>query len=114
MWSHTIMAATNDPAAAAVPTQPALGSPRRRPQHKVDDETEQREPDYGVSGIDHGASALQRTDVIGGGPAPPPVNGHDYAEADNNLGGRHHQYEKDGVLAADVVQHPRERLRRSG
>src|SRR5215218_4468082 len=102
----TATLAKNEPAMAAVATQPAFGSPSLRPNRSCT-----RKPARGSAGMSQmtlSTSAPQHRDVVGGGTGAPPHDGHDDPEADHDLGRGHHQHEEHRHLPADVVERLRE------
>src|SRR3954453_9859691 len=103
---NTATLARNDPATAAVASQPALGSPSLRPATSWT-----RKPAKGSAGMSQmtlSTSAPQHGDVVCGGPGPAPHDGDDDPEADHDLGRGHHEHEEDRRLPADVVERLRE------
>src|SRR5919202_5239579 len=98
----------NDREIRAVATQPASGSPRRRP-----DARRMANPASGRAGISQAAcsivggpaSALEEGDVVGGGLGPAAEDGHDDGQADHHFGRGHDQHEEHDRLAPDVVEH---------
>src|SRR4051812_33315885 len=104
--AHTMAATTNEPATMEVASQPAFGSPRRRPES-----SSTPKPRSGRAGRSHTMfsticrSALEERDVVGCGAGPAPEDGDDDAEADHHLGGGHDENEEHHDLAANVVEH---------
>src|ERR1035437_10386532 len=91
-----------------VATQPASGLPSLRPAT-----TRTRNPASGSNGTrkttrSTGTSALKPMDVVRRRSRATAVDGHDDPEPDDHFGGGHDKHEKDGGLAGDVVQFPRE------
>src|SRR3712207_1985975 len=92
----------------AVASQPASGSPRRRPTTR-----RTTKPASGSAGTSQTAlstwSPAQEADVVGGRPGAPPEDGHDDPEAHDHLGGGHDEDEEDHDLPAHVVEGAGER-----
>src|SRR5215207_7287152 len=93
----------------AVASQPATGSPNRRPNS-----TSRTKPASGRAGISQttsitAPSASEQRHVVGGGSWPPPQDRHDDAEAHHDLGGGHDEHEEHDRLAGHVVERRRER-----
>src|ERR1039458_6583589 len=91
------------PTIAIVPTHPATGSPRRRP-----DVTRTRKPPRAKAGIQGAAetiSALHLGDVVDDRAVAAAEDRHHDAEPDSHLGRCDDEDEEHRRLAADVVEH---------
>src|SRR5262245_33373739 len=105
---NTTTVATKLAAAIAVASQPAPGSPSRRPNT-----SSSTKPASGSAGINQTASSTGSTfeqgDVVGRGVGALAEQGDDDGQAHHHLGGGHHQHEHDDRLARRVLQRVRER-----
>src|SRR5918999_3052185 len=99
--------ATNDAPTMTVASQPAHGSPSRRPARR-----RTRKPASGSAGTSQTAlstgSPAQEADVVGGRAGAPPEGGNGDTEAHDHLSRGHHEDEEHHHLTADVVEGPGE------
>ena len=97
--------APNEPATMAVASQPASGLAEAAAADEQDQEAGQGQGRDEPGDLEHEApQPLSREVSSAVAMRPPPEDGHDDPEADDDLGGRHHQHEEHDHLAADVVE----------
>src|SRR5262245_19977770 len=101
---NTTRVATKLPAHMTVASQPAPGSPSRRPKA-----SRTRNPARGSAGINQTASSTGSTfeqgDVVGRGVGTLAEQGDDDGQAHHHFGGGHHQHEHHDGRAAGVLEH---------